>query len=253
MPANPEDESNKYQQTEAQLEAIEREIRDTQSLTSEKLPLLALRTLYHENSNFKKGVEYLSLSYRDLRRVRGDGNCFYRALLYGMCESLLIRPLERERITTLIQNSLDSVVLCGYERFTLEAFHDELVDLLQNLKESTLHATLNEENATSDYATWYFRILCAAHLKSDPDRFVHFLEYPDLPEFCSREVEPMGKEADMVQVLALAEVLQISVLIEYLDGRDFQDKLTQHQFGPPEAKTKVTLLYRPGHYDILYR
>jgi hypothetical protein len=63
----------------------------------------------------------------------------------------------------------------------------------------------------------------------------------------------MGKEADMVQVLALAEVLQINVIIEYLDGREFHDKLTQHQFGPPEVKTKVTLLYRPGHYDILYR
>jgi ubiquitin thioesterase protein OTUB1 len=99
MPANPEEHT--YKQTEAQLEEIEREIRDTQSLTSEKLPLTAMRSLYDENSNFLRGVDYLSHHYRDLRRVRGDGNCFYRALLYGMCETLLLRPLERERIATL--------------------------------------------------------------------------------------------------------------------------------------------------------
>jgi hypothetical protein len=83
--------------------------------------------------------------------------------------------------TSPVQNSLDNVIQFGYERFALEVFYDELVELLQDLDESTLHSTLNEENATSDYATWYFRILCAAHLKSDPYRFIHFLEDPDIP------------------------------------------------------------------------
>ena len=92
MPADPDDAANKYKQTEAQLEAIETEIRETQSLTSEKLPTDALRTLYDKDSNFDKGVSYLAKHYRNVRRVRGDGNCYYRALLYGMCESLLIRP-----------------------------------------------------------------------------------------------------------------------------------------------------------------
>ena len=44
------------------------------------------------------------------------------------------------------------------------------------------------------------------------------------------------------------------VKIEYLDGREITDakKLTQHEFGPENAMTSLTLLYRPGHYDILY-
>jgi len=253
MPADPEDSNNKYKQTEAQLEAIEKEIKETQSLTSEKLPTDALRTLYDKDSNFDKGVLYLAKNYRDVRRVRGDGNCFYRALLYGMCESLLIRPQERQRIIAKIQESIDEITKYGYERFTVEAFWEELVELLQNMTEETLHTTLNEENATSDYATWYFRVLTAAHLKADPDRFVHFIEYPDIISFCAKEVEPMGKECEMVQVMALAEMLEVNILVEYLDGRDFESKLHQHQFGPADSKTKVTLLYRPGHYDILYK
>ena len=259
MPADPQDTNYKYKQTEAQLEAIETEIRATQSLTSEKLPTDALKSLYQEPdaANFAKGVQYLAKHYRNVRRVRGDGNCYYRALLYGMCEHLLVRREERERITTLIQNSIEELTTKhGYERYTIEAFWEEFVELLQTMTQDTLHAKLNEENSTSDYATWYCRVLTAAHLKADPDRFVHFLEdYPDVFAFCTREVEPMGKECGMVQVLALAEVLGVNVVIEYLDGRELLEgnKLQQHSFGPQDSKTKVTLLYRPGHYDILYR
>ena len=83
----------------------------------------------------------------------------------------------------------------------------------------------------------------------------------DIPTFCSREVEPMGREFTMIQVLALAEAMAVDVAIEYLDGRDFDKALTRHEFGPSQndsgsdggsSTTKVTLLYRPGHYDILY-
>jgi hypothetical protein len=66
----------------------------------------------------------------------------------------------------------------------------------------------------------------------------------------------------MVQVLALAEAFQVRVDIEYLDGHAFQPSssstegggngLTKHSFGPDDAATTLTFLYRPGHYDILY-
>lgn len=76
----------------------------------------------------------------------------------------------------------------------------------------------------------------------------------------------MGKECGMVQVLALAEAFGIRVKIEYLDGREMvmdnsggngdggcdNRKLMLHEFGPDESNLDITLLYRPGHYDILY-
>ena len=135
-------------------------------------------------------------------------------------------------------------------------FWEELVELLKHLPDPQIfHTTLNEENATSDYCTWFLRVLTAAHLKSDPNRFAPFLEgdYYDISTFCSREVEPMGKECGMVQVLALAEYLAVKVSIEYMDGRELVGgKLTKHEYGPETSGTQLTLLYRPGHYDILY-
>jgi ubiquitin thioesterase protein OTUB1 len=152
----------------------------------------------------------------------------------------------------VVEESINDIEKFGYERFTIEMFWDELLDFLKSLPKD-FHEELNQENAVSDYASWYMRILTAVRLKSDPDRFVHFLEgdYYDIPTFCQREVEPMGKECSMVQVLALAEYFGVKVEIEYLDGRDV--KPTKHSFGPEDSQTTLTLLYRPGHYDILYQ
>ena len=141
-----------------------------------------------------------------------------------------------------------------------------------------LHAKLNEENSTSDYCTWYLRVLTAAQMKSNPDRFLPFLladetnMMMDIPTFCSREVEPMGKECGMVTVAALAECLGVKVVIEYMDGRLSNNdaavggidigrsgEVVNHVFGQihdenDEDRDRIclTLLYRPGHYDILY-
>ena len=64
----------------------------------------------------------------------------------------------------------------------------------------------------------------------------------------------MGKECEMVSVLALAEALGVHVRVEYLDGRPLVPggTLAQHAFGPTDADICLHFLYRPGHYDILY-
>ena len=148
----------------------------------------------------------------------------------------------------------------GYESTAFEMFHEALVDLITPIVEGTttpekIHSELLEENSTSDYCTWYCRVLTGTQLKSDPDRFLPYLEdgFVDIYAFCQKMVEPMGVECTMVQVLALAEIFGVQVKIEYLDGHDIHNnKLMQHQFGPENAAMSLTLLYRPGHYDILY-
>jgi ubiquitin thioesterase protein OTUB1 len=146
----------------------------------------------------------------------------------------------------------------GYDEMAIDIFYDAIVEFLEGLSKSmavdALHNELIQENATSDYCSWYLRVLTATYLKSDPTRFLPYLEdgYMDIATFCQTQIEPMGKECTMVQVLALAEAFQVRVKIEYLDGREFQDKLSCHEFGPEASPTQLTLLYRPGHYDILY-
>ncbi|XP_022764141.1 ubiquitin thioesterase otubain-like isoform X4 [Durio zibethinus] len=84
---------------------------------------------------------------------------------------------------------------------------------------------------------------------------------------CKSSVEPMGEESDHVDIAALSDALGVPIRVVYLD-RSFCDKggvcVNHHDFVPTfgdhsnasshstePIKPFITLLYRPGHYDIL--
>jgi ubiquitin thioesterase protein OTUB1 len=250
-------------QTEARMNEIETEIKN-QPLTSDPRSISDLTAQYQTSANnFLAGIEDLEQDYVQIRIVRGDGNCYYRAFLYNLAEHMFENKQEGERILACVKkDSWDNVMKAGYDEMTIETFYDTLVDLLERLTSgatdaAAFHKEMNEESATSDYCTWYLRVVTATHLKQDPERFLPFIDGQqpglDIQQFCQREVEPMGKECQHVQVLALAEAFGVHVKIEYLDGHDLVNgKLVQHTFGPDTAVTHLALLYRPGHYDILY-
>eukprot|EP00579_Thalassiosira_antarctica_P000874 CAMPEP_0201876448 /NCGR_PEP_ID=MMETSP0902-20130614/8134_1 /ASSEMBLY_ACC=CAM_ASM_000551 /TAXON_ID=420261 /ORGANISM="Thalassiosira antarctica, Strain CCMP982" /LENGTH=322 /DNA_ID=CAMNT_0048403699 /DNA_START=30 /DNA_END=996 /DNA_ORIENTATION=- len=316
------DAQDQHQLTQAQLEAIENEIKSTQPLTSPLMPIGVLMQQYtnttsnDENDNgrggcgqqeqgFVQSATFLSNKYNSLRKIRGDGNCYYRAFLYSLCEHLLRSLIlcdgsdndndnkqheEFSRLKNVVAQSLKWVCQYGYDEYTIDMFHEELVELFDFIEELSkrksgkdgsdsdgkdllenalkqLHSRLNEENASSDYCTWFMRVMTAAQMKSNPDQYLPFLlseNCMDVPSFCAREVEPMGKECGMVQVSALAECMGVRVVIEYMDGRmKVGEKLVHHVFGEGESggndraagggeRTSITLLYRPGHYDILF-
>ena len=95
-------------------------------------------------------------------------------------------------------------------------------------------------------------------MRRNADKFFPFIPEgvaADMKGYCEREVEPMGRECEQVQIIALADYLGCRVQIHYLDGHPFDEAkgLTVHRF-PHEGGSGplVSLLYRPGHYDILY-
>lgn len=235
----------------------------------------------YENSispGFVPGIKYLASKY-SIRKVRGDGNCFYRSFLFSYLEELLtlynsnninlksLAENERIRVEALIIKSKDELITMGYSEIAIECFHDVFLDLLVNLFSYDIVRLLSlfQENGQSDYFTWFMRLLTAASIRRDAERFYPFIEdsvtggATDLDTYLKREVEPMGKECEQVHVIALTEYLGVNTTIEYLDGKPFADGagLTKMAFtGSPAATTEVRLsvclLYRPGHYDILY-
>ena len=93
------DNATQVQQTQAQLEAIEKEIKETQALTSELMDIESLKMHYANDSSskfFQLGVDALAKSYSQIRTIRGDGNCYYRAFLYSLCEKLLDKNQQEE-------------------------------------------------------------------------------------------------------------------------------------------------------------
>lgn len=266
------DRSILIQQNESRIQEIEEEIKN-QPLTSDLRPISDLEKHYGSaqgaSSRFLLGVTLLQENkYTMIRMVRGDGNCFYRAFLYGLVENIRTDKSECQRVVEFFkEKSWNDALEQGYQEMTLETFYDVMVDLLQRVSTGQLdraefHREMCEENGTSDYCTWYLRVITATYLKKDPDRFLPFLldaqqsageMFLDMAQFCQRHVEPMGQECEQIQIVALAEAVGVCVNIEYLDGRHENNRLISHKFGPSGAAVQLNLLYRPGHYDILYR
>lgn len=67
-----------------------------------------------------------------------------------------------------------------------------------------------------------------------------------------KEVEPMYRESDHIHITALTQALNVPVSIIYLD-RANQDQVTVHNFPEDCASPSINILYRPGHYDIIYK
>lgn len=271
MDASSASATNMDRLTEARLEEIEQHIKQTQPLTSALLPLSTLEAEYATaepgTTTFVAGLQALSTvqGYSNVRLIRGDGNCYYRAVLYRLAELVLESPPSfGKRLLATLKDSWDRLLALGYDADMLETFYDCIMDLFQRLLDNkldaaALHAELNTEHSTSDFGIWYLRVLVSGHLKQDPDRFLPFTNGLSMDQFCQSQVEPVGKECEQVQVLALAEALHLPVHVLYLDGHALvQGKVVQHSFGPPvvdsssENNVSLHVLYRPGHYDILY-
>lgn len=199
----------------------------------------------------------LEAKYAGIRRVRGDGNCFYRSFTFRLFEVMLANEAERDRFVALAKTSLAYLLEVQYDQVSIETFVDYAVEAVEGLASKTQAdvEALFDDAGESDYLVWYSRLVCAGYMKHEADKFMPFLTgaFPDVETFCAKEVEPMGKEADEPMIIALCDYLGVHVRVEYMDASESPETSTHHfheaaDGGPPA----VCLLYRPGHYDILY-
>lgn len=125
------------QLTLQQMENISEEIANTQPLIGDTVNVNVLAESYaNSSSGFLPGIEDLSRRFSYMRKVRGDGNCFYRSVLFGYLENLLklhlsgneesvrVAKAEHERISSVIRNSFQELVSLGYPEYALETFYD---------------------------------------------------------------------------------------------------------------------------------
>ncbi|CAN0173864.1 unnamed protein product [Ectocarpus fasciculatus] len=164
--------------------------------------------------------------------------------------------LELSRLRQVVHDSKAALIALGYEEVALDDFWQTFLqelDALPNMEMGQLEINFREEAGPCEYIVWYCRMLTSGFLKLNADRFLPFLEHTvDMQDFCQREVEPMGKECEQIQIMGLCEHLNTPVKIEYLDGQDFSGQLGSITLPDTGAEAMVTLLYRPGHYDVLY-
>lgn len=241
----------------AQQRAIEKEIAESQNLVGSVLTFDNIVEDYaKEDSVYRQKFEDLKTRYKNIRKVRGDGNCFFRAFGFGYLEHLLSHVEEFERFLDIAQKSKDELVALGFPQFTLEDFHDTFMEIVRQAKSpgsvEKLVETFND-SGFSDYFVVYLRLLVSGELQKNEDNYIHFIDGGrTVKEFCGQEVEPMGRESDHIHIVALARAAQVAVGVEYMDRDGDKCNLLTFSPGDTEVKPSICLLYRPGHYDVLY-
>ncbi|XP_028832138.1 ubiquitin thioesterase OTUB2-like [Denticeps clupeoides] len=203
---------------------------------------------------FPEDVKYQEVCkrYAFVRHVRGDGNCFYRALCFGLLESLLRDDRGMQSLKEKLIRSGRELLTAGFDE---RAFTDLLSIFINVLERSEAEdhedvlLQLFNDQLISDSMVQYLRLLTSAYLQNHADFFQNFLEAPNLKVYCTQEVETMATECDHVEILALAEALDVGICIVSMEGRDGQ--LSCHIL-PEGTEPSLHLLYKTSHYDILY-
>ncbi|KAE8354235.1 ubiquitin thiolesterase [Aspergillus coremiiformis] len=200
------------------------------------------------------------------RIMKGDGNCGWRAVAFGYFENLfnmrdtlrVHRELTRIKSLNMLLNQV------GHEEHLYEIFVDateiifsQIIDAIQGgvRDELFLVDAFNNEYNSNGIIT-HFRLLTSAWMKLNPHRYQAFLSLP-LGQYCATRIETVKTEIDEVGLQALIDgVIEgsgFAVEILYLD-RSQGGVVTPHLLTAAQPTTAtIRLLYRPGHYDLLYQ
>ncbi|PIA98140.1 Ubiquitin thioesterase otubain-like [Cercospora beticola] len=219
---------------------------------------------------YQAKTQSLPQKYSHYRTVRGDGKCGWRAVAFGYYEALIHHgDLNRFGMEEARLKSIAPLMTqAGFNPTVIDDFADEAFDLLRELANAMaegldaggLLVDKFNDDVVQNYIITYMRSLTAAWMKSKETEYAPWLLGQTVESYCQNQVLPVKAEIDNVALSALKDVLlsPAGILLEvlYLD-RSEGSEVTMHRFDPVASGGfilgSVRLLYRPGHYDILYK
>jgi len=280
---------------------IREDIAALQPLVGPKESLDSLEAQYKNNPKFLHKIQLARSRYSHLRRIRGDGSCFYRSYLFSILEYAILPPpqispsVHYQQVSQFFdqfQRSFHQIITEGtYSSVAIDDFYETTLELVTwataytlqqgnakiNISSNTaddqnqtsisptdptadfhhrqqllveLEQKMNDESTAQWYMTW-LRCLTSAQLQRDPEAYTPYLtNHSSIIAFCAAEVDSLNREVDALQCLALTNEMKVAVQIEYLDGSEGG----LHGYVIPEGQQPfIAVLYRPGHYDVLYQ
>jgi len=225
------------------------------------------------------------------RQIKGDGNCFFRAV--GLCfieilflEKINIEKIKYSMIHLSLENMFKTVNMIDFKSESkdpeIDAFFEKDKNLLleifllkmqdffllklelakeDNKFENNLLVTKAIENELNDNLAFDLALICVIRsmlfnsycdLKDDPDYKDVLFDY----EQQKINLQTYGQEAEnfMVPFTAQALFLKMNIYMLHVDNKKNEETFLLEEYGPkddPDAKT-INLFFRPGHFDIGY-
>ena len=188
---------------------LKKEINESMPFISDLTDLAVLKEEYAQNK-FEDCFDALYGRYKRVRRLRRDGNCFYRAFLFQVFEHFILTD-DKTQYAKFVQvveaSEKDLMDNCGYDEIAIDDFYQEFVTALKKLADvpkadATKHLMeLLCNHEAANYIIMYARFMTACYLKTNAIIFEGFVG--DVAAFCQSEVEQLDVEADHPQIMGI--------------------------------------------------
>ena len=240
--------------------ALREQIELSTPLISEQLNINILLEDYKNNFEYANSIKEITNKYKYIRKVRRDGNCFYRSFIYRLFEYICMKNDNAlyEKIKKKIMEAKDMIKNNGYDWTFIEDFYKIFYtqfyysfNSLQTKGETVrdyIDALFKDKEA-GNYLIYFIRFCIAAYLKENSFLYEVYVDMP-FQNWLTNEVEAIDHEADQIQIMACVNYFDIGVKIEYLNS--VKNEVMKFPEDKPEKDIFITVLFTPGHYDILY-
>ena len=240
--------------------AIKAEIEKTTPLISEKLDIQILLKDYEDNLEYANSVKIITEKYNYIRKVRRDGNCFYRAFIYRLFEYICMKNDNQlyNELLKKIEGVKELTAKNGYDWILVEDFYNvfygEFCSCFNSVNNNGVSVRdymddLFKDKDKGNYLIYFIRFCIAAYLKENRETYEVYAE-GNFDNWIVKEVEAIDNEADQIQIMACVNYFDIGVKIEYLNKN--KNEVVTFPEDKKDEDIFIEVLFTPGHYDILY-
>ncbi len=240
--------------------AIKAEIEQTTPLISDQLEIQILLDDYKDNLEYANSVKIITEKYKYIRKVRRDGNCFYRAFIYRLFEYICMKNDNTlfNDILKKIEGIKDLTAKNGYDWMIVEdfytVFYGEFCSCFNSVNNNGVSVrdymdNLFKDKEKGNYLIYFMRFCIAAYLKDNRQLYEMYIE-GDFDTWIRKEVEAIDNEADQIQIMACVNYFELGVKIEYLNK--YKNEVVKFPEDKKDEDIFIEVLFTPGHYDILY-
>lgn len=165
-------------------------------MISEELPVSTLNNEYADDAIYARKVQDIEKKYKFIRKVRPDGNCFFRGFAFAILEHLIKNQEEFVKFKKIAEESKAKLLSLNFPQFTIEDFYDTFIEVISKVepKENNQAQVLAElsklfnEQGYSDYVVVYLRLITSGKLQEESDFYQNFIDgsYGTVSEFCHK-------------------------------------------------------------------
>ncbi|EAR87896.2 peptidase C65 otubain protein (macronuclear) [Tetrahymena thermophila SB210] len=221
------------------------------------------------NLQLQQGYSYVSKQYPFILKIRGDGNCFYRAVIIGIMVTIiqnnkneffriLIRQVQHtEKFVYQLKDEIMAISETDVGLILIKFFTQILIEKTINEKFSILQ--LFAEFNDFPEIDLSLNIFCRNVLNT---YFEKSLKDPQYNQFIGDDMKTkipfqlcvIGEEAEDVIIPLSANAFSYKIVIQnlYIDNNDkpYTDQIIYNPTSGEPADT-IILCYSQGHYDLL--